>query len=93
MHIGHGVAYRGPVAIRATVGTDVREPGSRVEPAHGQERERATLSRTMQNVTQELTSNLSRGDKRQQGRHSGWQQRGHRMEPHRGEDEAQCPYR
>jgi hypothetical protein len=71
MHIGHGVAYRGSVALRETVDTDVREPRSRVEPAHGQAAERTTLSRTMQTVTQALTRNLFRGDKRQQGRHSG----------------------
>src|SRR5262249_27207269 len=45
IHVGHGVAYGGPVAIRETVGTDVREPRARVEPAHGQAAERTALSR------------------------------------------------
>src|SRR5215467_8264695 len=39
-----GIAYRGPVAIRETVGTDVREPRSCVKPVHGQAGERTTPS-------------------------------------------------
>ena len=45
MHVGHGVSCRGPVAMRDTVGTDVREPRSRVGPENGQARERTALSR------------------------------------------------